>query len=97
MRTPSGRLTATRRFTLRPWQKIAPLALLVLAVFAASAQAHTVTATATCKSVALNWSAFVGSGGGNGGLNTPSGRSSTRPSAVARPRQDGQGILQRHR
>jgi len=33
--------------------------------------AHTVNATATCKSVTFDWALFSSSGNGNGGLNTP--------------------------
>jgi hypothetical protein len=50
---------------------IVPLAVLCCAIFAASAQAHTVNATATCKSVTFHWTAFSASGSGNHGHNTP--------------------------
>jgi hypothetical protein len=47
------------------------LAVAMVAVFAASAAAHTVAATATCGSVTFNWAIFNAYGSGNGGLNTP--------------------------
>jgi hypothetical protein len=52
-------------------RRILPLTLLLVALFAASAQAHTVTATATCKATTLNWTSFASSGTTNGGANTP--------------------------
>jgi hypothetical protein len=50
---------------------IALLAVAMVVIFAASATAHTVAATATCGSVTFNWAIFNASGSGNGGLNTP--------------------------
>jgi hypothetical protein len=64
-------LLRARRAIVRRSRSIIPLAVMSLAVFAASAQAHTVTATATCKSVTFDWAYFSSSGSGNKGLNTP--------------------------
>jgi hypothetical protein len=69
--TPAAILVGARRAIVRRSRSIVPLAVASLAIFAASAQAHTVTATATCKSVTFNWARFSSSGHGNGGLNTP--------------------------
>jgi hypothetical protein len=62
---------------------VVPLVVLSLAIFAASAQAHTVTATATCNSVTFHWTNFASSGGGNGGLNTPEWRITFTPAGVS--------------
>jgi hypothetical protein len=56
---------------VRRVRMVVPLVVLSLAIFTASAQAHTVTATATCNSVTFHWTKFASSGSGNGGLNTP--------------------------
>jgi hypothetical protein len=56
---------------IRRFSRIVALAGALLAIFAASAQAHTVTATATCGSVSFDWARFSSYGYGNGGLNTP--------------------------
>src|ERR1700733_6731817 len=72
--TRAGRGTIARRS-----RKVMPLAIAVLAISAASAQAmmcihtqaHTVNAVAACKSVTFNWANFAASGSGNNGLNTP--------------------------
>jgi hypothetical protein len=59
------------REIVRRSTRIVALAGALLAVFATSAQAHTVTATATCGSVSFDWARFSSYGYGNGGLNTP--------------------------
>jgi len=59
------------RKIVRRFSRIALLAGALLAIFAACAQAHTVTATATCGSVSYEWTRFSSYGSGNGGLNTP--------------------------
>jgi hypothetical protein len=59
------------RQIVRRLSRIVALAGALFAIFAASAQAHIVTATAACGSVSFNWSRFSSSGYGNGGLNTP--------------------------
>jgi hypothetical protein len=59
------------RQIVRRSPRIVALAGALLAIFAASAQAHIVTATATCGSVSFNWSKFSSYGYGNGGLNSP--------------------------
>lgn len=56
---------------VRRFSRIVLLAGALLAIFAASAQAHTVTVTATCGSVSYEWTRFSSSGYGNRGLNTP--------------------------
>jgi len=61
---------ASRKIVHR-FSRIVLLAGALLAIFAASAQAHTVTATATCGSVSYEWARFSSYGYGNGGLNTP--------------------------
>jgi hypothetical protein len=53
-------------------RSIVVLVVLSLAIFTASAQAHTVTAAAACKTVTFQWTKFAPSGNGNNGLNTPS-------------------------
>ena len=73
----TGRFTSTairvgvRHALARRSRRIIPLSVGLLAIFAASAQAHIVKATATCKSVTFEWSLFSSFGSGNGGLNTP--------------------------
>jgi hypothetical protein len=69
--TPAAILVGARRVTVRRSRSIVPLAVASLAIFTASAQAHTVTPTATCKSVTFEWARFSSSGNGNGGMNTP--------------------------
>lgn len=59
------------RQIVRRSSRIVALAGALLAIFAACAQAHTVTATATCGSVSFDWARFSSYGSGNGGLNTP--------------------------
>jgi hypothetical protein len=71
--------------TRRTWL-LAVLVVVLSAVFAAGAQAHTVTATATCNSVTFHWTAFASSGNGNGGRNTPDWRIVfTRNASAAAP------------
>lgn len=50
---------------------IVPLVAVSFALLTASAQAHSVSTVATCKSVTFNWTSFSSSGSRNGGLNTP--------------------------
>ena len=69
--TRVANLVDTRRAIVRRSRCVIPLALTMLAIFAASAQAHTATATTTCGSVTIDWSLFAATGNGNGGLNTP--------------------------
>jgi hypothetical protein len=69
--TPAAIRVGTRDPIFRRSRRIVPLAVVLLAIFTASAQAHTVTASATCKSVRFDWSNFSAYGNGNGGLNTP--------------------------
>jgi hypothetical protein len=69
--TPAAILVGAGSAIVRRSRSIVPLAVALLAIFTASAQAHTVTATATCKSVTFDWAIFSSSGNGNGGLNTP--------------------------
>jgi len=75
MTTKSFRPAAThvgrRRATARRSRQAIALAGVTLAVFAASASACMVTATATCASVTFHWAPFSSYGNGNGGLNTP--------------------------
>ena len=47
----------------------------LFAIFTASAQAHTATATATCNSVTIHWTAFAASGGRPGARTRRTGRS----------------------
>jgi hypothetical protein len=61
---------ASRKIVGR-FSRIVLLAGSLLAIFATGAQAHTVTASATCGSVSFNWTRFSSYGYGNGGLNTP--------------------------
>lgn len=60
-----------RRAAVRGARRVIPLAVALLALCAASAQAHIVAATATCGSVTFDWSRFSSHGSGNGGLNAP--------------------------
>ena len=69
--TPTANRVGARRAIGHRSRSIIPLTFLLLAVFAASAQAHTVVATATCKSVTFEWSRFSNYGTGNHGFNTP--------------------------
>jgi hypothetical protein len=74
--TTESRIPAANRVGFSPanfrrLRRLVSLVVLAPAIFAASAQAHTVTATATCNSVTFHWTAFDSSGGGNGGFNTP--------------------------
>jgi hypothetical protein len=69
--TPAATIVGMRRAIVRRSRHVIPLAIAMLAIFAASAAAHTVTATATCGSVTFDWASFNSSGSGNGGLNTP--------------------------
>jgi hypothetical protein len=69
--TPAVTIGGTRRAIVRRSRRVIPLAIAMLAIFAANAAAHTVTATATCGSVTFDWAIFNSSGSGNGGLNTP--------------------------
>jgi hypothetical protein len=71
IQTPTASRCGPRFAILGRLWKIVPLVVLIPAIFAASAQAHTVTASATCQSVTFHWTAFAANGGGNGGLNTP--------------------------
>ena len=68
---PAATSVVMRAAIVRRSRRVIPLAIALLAIFAASAAAHTVTATATCGSVTFDWSYFSASGSGNGGLNTP--------------------------
>ena len=68
---------------VRRVRMVVPLVVLSLAIFTASAQAHTVTATATCNSVTFHWTNFASSGSGNGGLNTPGWRITFTPAGVS--------------
>src|ERR1700733_1537732 len=61
---------ASRRI-VRRFSRIVLFAGALSAIFATGAQAHTVTASATCGSVSFNWARFSSYGNGNGGLNTP--------------------------
>jgi hypothetical protein len=71
MTTQSSTPAATRgAVTVPRVRSILVLALLALAVFTASAQAHTVTASAACKSVTFHWTLFNASAPGNNGHNT---------------------------
>jgi hypothetical protein len=69
--TPTPTSVGMRRAIVRRSRHIISLTIAMLAIFAASAAAHTVNATATCGSVTFNWAIFSASGNGNGGLNTP--------------------------
>jgi len=65
--TPAATSVGMRRAIVRRSRQAVPLAIAMLAIFAASAAAHTVNATATCGSVTFNWAIFSASGSGNGG------------------------------
>jgi hypothetical protein len=69
--TPTAFRVGARGAIVRRSRSVISVAVLLPAIFAASAQAHTVTATATCNSVTFQWAYFSSSGNGNGGLNTP--------------------------
>ena len=72
-------------------RKIAPLVVLAPVLFAASAQAHTVAASATCTSVTFKWTAFSASGNGNGGRNAPEWKIVFNPTnAAAAPKRQPQ-------
>jgi hypothetical protein len=72
MITQSSTPVATRgAVTVPRVRTIVVLAVLSFAIFTASAQAHTGTATAACKSVTFHWTKFAASGSANNGLNTP--------------------------
>jgi hypothetical protein len=81
MITQSSTPAATRgAVTVPRVRSILVLAVLLLAIFTASAQAHTGTATATCKSVTFQWTKFASSGPGENNVNwkivfTPTGGS----------------------
>jgi hypothetical protein len=61
---------ASRKIVRRS-SRVVALAGALLAIFAVSAEAHTVNASATCGSVSYEWARFSSYGYGNGGLNTP--------------------------
>jgi hypothetical protein len=61
------------------------LAGVLFLVLAQAAQAHTVSATAKCGSVTLNWTNFAASGNGNGGENAPSWKVVFTPSGGGAP------------
>jgi hypothetical protein len=71
--SPTPAATRLGRSVVRVPRVRSILALVVLsfAIFAASAQAHTVSVTATCNTVTFHWTNFASSGNGNGGLNEP--------------------------
>jgi hypothetical protein len=68
---PATTIARVRGATVRRSPRVIGLTIAMLAIFAASAAAHTVAATATCGSVTFDWALFSASGSGNGGLNTP--------------------------
>jgi hypothetical protein len=69
---------------------IVPLVVLSFAIFTASAQAHTVSATPTCNSVTFNWISFASSGGGGGGANRPHWAVVFTPTGGSATTQSGQ-------
>jgi Bacterial Ig domain len=70
MITQSSTLAATRgAVTVPRVRSILVLAVLSLAIFASSAQAHTGSATATCESVTFQWTKFAASGPGLNNVN----------------------------
>ena len=79
MHTQSPTLAATRgAVTVPRVRSILVLAVLSLAIFTASAQAHTGTASSACKSVTFQWTKFAASGPGLNNVNwkivfTPTG------------------------
>jgi hypothetical protein len=70
-------------------RSVVPLVILSFAVLTASAQAHTVSATATCKSVTFHWTLFSSSGYGNNGHNTPDWKVVFTPTGGATTTQSG--------
>ena len=72
-----------RRAIVRRSRRIIPLAVAMVAIFAASAAAQTVTATATCGAVTFDWTSFSASGSGNGGLNKPAWEIVFKPASGA--------------
>jgi hypothetical protein len=70
-------------------RSVVPLVFLSFTILTASAQAHTVTATAVCKSVSFHWTAFSSSGYGNHGHNTPDWRVVFTPTGGAATTQSG--------
>jgi hypothetical protein len=83
MITQSSTPVATRgAVTVPRVRSIVVLAILSLAIFTASAQAHTGSATAACKSVTFQWTKFAASGPGLNNVNwkivfTPTGGSTS--------------------
>jgi hypothetical protein len=69
--TPATTRVGPGAVTVPRVRSIVALVVLAFAIFTASAQAHTVTASATCTSVTFHWTAFASSGDGNNGHNTP--------------------------
>jgi hypothetical protein len=69
--TPAAIRVGLGAAIVRRVRMVVPLVVLSLAIFTASAQAHTVTATATCNSVTFHWMNFASSGSGGGGFNKP--------------------------
>ena len=67
------------RLIVRRSARIIAFAAALSAIFAASAQAHVVTETASCGTVSFSWSKFSSYGNGNGGLNTPQWEVTFRP------------------
>ena len=72
-----------RRAIVHRSRRIIPLAVAMVAIFAASAAAQAVTATATCGSVTFDWASFSASGSGNGGLNKPAWEIVFKPASGA--------------
>ena len=70
-------------------RSVVPLVILSFAILTASAQAHTVSATATCRSVTFHWTAFASSGYGNNGHNTPGWKVVFTPNGGATTTQSG--------
>jgi hypothetical protein len=81
--TPAVAIFGMRRAIVRHSRHVVPLAIAMLAIFAASAAAHTVTATASCGSVTFDWALFNSSASGNGGLNTPTWKIAFTPTSGA--------------
>jgi hypothetical protein len=69
--TPATTRVSRGAVTIPRVRSIVVLAILSLAIFTASAQAHTVTVTATCKSVTFQWTKFAAAGSANNGKNAP--------------------------
>src|SRR6476646_3543261 len=57
--------------TVRRVAALMPLSMAALALLASTAQAHSLSAQATCGSVTFNWDRFSNQGAANNGLNTP--------------------------